>query len=392
MKKPDFALTESDRALKDSARRAEHPSEYAPLIPRLPEDIRGVKAIAAYEIARDDPRGKGSCATCHHSRNHWNGLILELPDGSHASLGRVCGEKRHGLKHRELIEAFDHDTNRAEALRQVQIAINSLTTAASYVCAIPDLPQVAVLEKFRHRFERQYRKLYHALESSRGRLMLELRVIDDDAMIDRKRRRDAKADRYTARIKEKGGKEPTRAEVNAHFAGDQDFSTNELTKQESRQTGTFTGGFLFSRFENLHAEARAIAGRMNNALLSLDGATSDNCTTTTLNKAVIQFTKAVSCAMQLIDDLNGVNLLFDATNLSEIIRWANKRKDVDIGGVYKLEDGDLVCEFPSPPHWRVAIPLTQPTIPRGPLSAIYSAIEGAGSTLAEKDAAPDNAA
>lgn len=125
MKKPEFFLSERDRALMTEARRVEHPAEFT-LIDRLPEDTAGAKAVAVYSISDHDPRGRANCAACHRDENHRHGLVLRLVDGAHASLGRNCGETKHGLKHKHLIEEFDAGTSRAAALHQAIAAIASL--------------------------------------------------------------------------------------------------------------------------------------------------------------------------------------------------------------------------------------------------------------------------
>lgn len=381
MDAPKFTLTEGDGALLTDARRVDHPMVFAPLLDRLPDDTRGMKVVAAYEIALDDPRGKGSCASCHHPKNHRSGLILELADGSHASMGRNCGENKFDYKHRELIESFDKGTNRGEALRRARLAIDRLLPATAYVAALPSLPQVEGFEKFRVEFERRFGKLYNALQGSKGRLYLKVWVIDDERMIARKRRRDDKADRYVKRVSERSGQEPTRAEVEAHFAGDDDFSTEVLQRQEEREAATFTGSFLFTRLGRLESEVNSLVRRMSRALMNLDGVTSDKIALDALQAMVRQFTKAVADAMKLVDDLNEIATLFDPENLSEIVRWANMRTAVGIGGVYKVESGALICEFSSPPHWRLTIPEVLPVISRGPLPAILAEVSRTNATI-----------
>lgn len=376
MEKPNFVLSEGDGALMSDARRVEHPSVFGPLLERLPEDTRGMKVVAAYEIAKDDPRGKGDCAACHHHGNHSNGLILELPDGSHASLGRVCGEKRHGFKHKELIEAFDEDTTRGETLRRVMAALDHLLPAAAHVLSVPGHPQIAGLEQVRQEFERRFGKLYSALAGSNGRLFLMMWVPDDERMIARKKWRDGKAEGYAERIKEKTGRDVTRAEVEAHFAGDDDFSTEPLERQEDRQVATFSGTFFFAKLGRLQAIATHLANQMHRAFLPLDNMTSDRMATGVLQARVREFAKAVNDAIKLIDDLNESAALFSPTNFGEIVRWANKRSEVGIGGVYRVERGALLCDFKSGPPHRLAFPEILPAIPRGPLTAALAALEG----------------
>ncbi|MBF0307892.1 MAG: hypothetical protein HQL41_19940, partial [Alphaproteobacteria bacterium] len=174
--------------------------------------------IAAYQIADDDPRGRGSCAACGHTNNHKGGVVLGFDGGHRASIGRVCcGKAEYGFEFKKVVNSFDADTSRVEALRRVLAAIEHLAPAAAHIAALPHLPQVQALQELRKSFERKFGRLYQWLQIADGELKLMMTVADDDKMIARRKRRDAKAERFIERYKASHDqREPDPAEVRAH--------------------------------------------------------------------------------------------------------------------------------------------------------------------------------
>lgn len=64
---------------------------------------------------------------------------------------------------------------------------------------------------------------------------------------------------YSKRVLDKTGKEPTRRQIEAHFAGDDDFSTEVFKKEIQRQIGSFGGSYFFTKLERIESEINSIA-------------------------------------------------------------------------------------------------------------------------------------
>ncbi len=80
-------------------------------------------------------------------------------------------------------------------------------------------------------------------------------------------------------------------------------------------------------------------------------------------------------AIKLIDQINDATSLFSAGNLAEIVQWANKRSEVRVGaGIYKLQPGVLLCEFPSGPPNQVSFPEAFPPVSTDCLPSIVRAV------------------
>ena len=178
--------------------------------------------------------------------------------------------------------------------------------------------------------------------------------------------------------------------VNANFAGDPDFDTTALKKVEEREAAQFNGGFFFSKLHRLDSEVNSLVSRMERALNPFDGASSDKFNTKAVFARVNEFLRAANDAVKLIDQINDSTSLFSAQNLTEIVQWANKRSEVRVGaGVYKLQPGTLLCEFPSGPPNQISFPEAFPSISTASLPSVIRAISGINSDQGDSSVAPD---
>lgn len=349
MSKPQFSLNESDMSLRNSGRRVNHPSECGALNYNLPADITGLHVVAAYPDDDDQSREKISCALCGHKKNHRKGVVLALPDGTFAPIGRHCCKKKLGHEHQALIDAFDSDDHRKESLRRLLLAIDSIEGVLDFLDSLKADRRLQVLRDLRDRFSRKFGKLYDAAAAARGRLILERTIQDEKATTDRRRARDRKANGYIALMEAETGNQPSLAEVEAHFAGDHDFSKLMLTMTEKYEFNTVPATYFFTGLQHVERDIDIVAGALIKSLAQFDGRNSSEFDKARVfADAVAAFERGLKSALGLIAKINDAMALFGATgDIRKIVGWANLNHAVNLGGggKYGLEAGAVSYRF-----------------------------------------------
>lgn len=91
----DDLKREIDLILAEEGLFASNPEKQEGLIARIPEGIKPLSPINAYNTKRYSGE-KVTCAACGHTKNHYKGLTVILTDQSMALVGHCCGEKHFG--------------------------------------------------------------------------------------------------------------------------------------------------------------------------------------------------------------------------------------------------------------------------------------------------------